>query len=449
MSFANLPLSGPTRYQDNILDLLVEKKRVAVRGPHGIGKTGLASWVVLWAVLTADDCKVPTTASAWRHLTKYLWPEIHKWVPRLDWAKIGREPFSANELMKRSLMRPPTCEAFAVASNNAAFIEGAHAMRIVYVYDEAKQIPNATWDASEGAFAGAGEDTDAEAFALAISTPGLPQGRFYDIHQRKRGYEDWYAYHVTREMAIEAGLMSEEWAEQRRRQWGEKSALYQNRVLGQFAESADDVVIPLAWVEAAVERWVDWVDAGRPRPDGERVLGVDVARYGDDLSCIAERIGNTITELEKWGKEGTMSTAGRVKSALLSDRANVDTIGIGAGVVDRLTEQGCDVTGVDFRGGTDRTDSSGLKEMLNIRAAAWWNVRELLDPDSEDEPVLLPNDDDLIRDLTSPKYGYTSTGKVKIESKESIRDRLERSPDVGDAVVLSFWEENVGWTWRG
>lgn len=448
VDFSGLPHSRPVNWQQDILELLCTEKRLAVRGPHGCGKSTTAAWIVLWAILTEDDCKVPTTASAWRHLTKFLWPEIHKWVPRLAWNKIGCEPFNSDQLMKRALQRLPTCEAFAVASNNPAFIEGAHALRICYVYDEAKEIMNETWDASEGAFSAAGEGTEAEAFALAISTPGPPQGRFYDIHKRKHGYEDWYTYHVTLEQAIEANLISSDWAEQRKRQWGEDSALYQNRVLGEFAESSDDVVIPLSWVEQAIERWHEWDDLGRPQPYGERVLGVDIARYGEDLCCIAERIGNVITELEKWGKSGLMASAGRVKTALGRDSANVDVIGIGAGVVDRLEEQGCDVTGVDFRGSTDRMDSTETFQMRNIRAAAWWNMRELLDPDSKDDPILLPDDASLIGDLTSPRWTRTSSGKIVVESKEAIRDRLGHSPDVGDAVVLSFWNENVGWTWR-
>jgi hypothetical protein len=446
--FDGLPYAGPTAYQDEILQLLIDKKRIAVRGPHGCGKTGLAAWVTLWAVLTGDDIKVPTTASAWRHLTKFLWPEIHKWAPRIRWHMLGIQPFDSNQLMKRALQRLPTCEAFAVASNNAAFIEGAHAVRIVYIYDESKEIPDPTWDATEGAFASAGPDTNQEAYAFAISTPGRPQGRFYDIHQRKRGYEDWHAYHITLDMAVKAGTISRHWADQRKRQWGEQNPLYQNRVLGEFAESAEDVVIPLSWVEAANERWLEWADTGRVLPDAMRELGVDIARYGDDISCIAERVGHILTEIEKWQHSGLMASAGRIKSALGDGYAKIDVIGVGAGVVDRLLEQECNVTGIDFRAATDRTDLTGLTEMHNVRAAAWWNMRELLDPDSEEEPILLPPDDDLINDLTTPTYDYTSRGSLMIESKKNIKKRLGHSPDVGDAAVIAFWDEEQGWAWR-
>ena len=117
---------------------------------------------------------------------------------------------------------------------------------------------------------------------LALSTPGSPQGRFYDIHAHRPGYEDWHARHVTLADAIEAGRISPEWAEQRRRQWGEQSTIYVNRVLGEFHAGDEDSVIPLAWAEAAVERWHDWDEAGRADLPGPHIIGVDVARSGED-----------------------------------------------------------------------------------------------------------------------------------------------------------------------
>ena len=93
-------------YQDEICSMIIEKKRVAARGPHGPGKTALAAWLTLWFSLTRDgeDWKVVTTASAWRQLTHYLWPEIHKWSRKLKWKKMGRRLFSSiSELMTLSL----------------------------------------------------------------------------------------------------------------------------------------------------------------------------------------------------------------------------------------------------------------------------------------------------------------------------------------------------------
>jgi hypothetical protein len=184
-----------------------------VRGPHGLGKTTLSSWVIVHFALTRDgrDWKCVTTASAWRQLAKFTWPEVHKWARRLRWDRVGRAPFSANELLTLNL-KLSTGEAFAVASDNPAYIEGAHADHLLYVFDESKAIPGGVFDAAEGAFSNAGGDTAAEAYALAISTPGEPQGRFYEIHKRQPGLEDWWTRHVTLEETIAAGRVSREWA---------------------------------------------------------------------------------------------------------------------------------------------------------------------------------------------------------------------------------------------
>lgn len=428
---------SPAPYQIEILDALAKYKRVAVRGPHGLGKTCLAAWLVIWGVLTAEDAKLITTASAWRQLTKYLWPEIHKWVGKLKWRTIGRKPFTRYEQLTMSLKLSATQEAFAVASDDPALIEGAHARTIGYIFDEAKAIPDATWDAVEGAFSGAGEDTGRRAYALAISTPGNPQGRFYDIHTRKAGYEEWYTRHVTLEEAIDAGRISRDWAEKRKRQWGEASAVYQTRVLGNFAASEEESVIPLAWVEAAIERWHVQHDSGKV---GDFVgVGVDVGRGGDP-SVLALRFGNMITELREYQTRDTMMIVGYTKGIIEAHGGVpvVDVIGVGAGVVDRLRESG--IRAVAFNAGakTSLRDKSGELGFADTRSAAWWNLRELLDPRTNDTIALPPNDN-LIGELTAPRWRVMSGGKIKVESKDEVKKRLRRSTDNADAVIQIFW----------
>jgi hypothetical protein len=414
-------------YQDEILAALVARRRVAVRGPHGLGKTALAAWAVLWGLGTfGDDAKIVTTASAWRQLTKFLWPEIRKWGAR--WSESGM-------IMQQINAYRGQAEAFAVASNHPALIEGAHAARLLYVFDEARAIPDATWDAVEGAFA------TGECYALAISTPGEPAGRFYDIHSRKAGYEEWWTRHVTLAEAVEAGRVSNEWAEARKRQWGEGSAVYQNRVLGEFASSAEDGVIPLAWVELANARWHEWQERRQSGGADEFVsVGVDVGRGGDQ-SVLALRFRAGIAELRRSGKADVMDTTGRVKGVLDAHpggQAVVDVIGIGAGVVDRLREQGCPVVAFNAAAATQMRDHSGELGFANLRAAAWWSLREMLDP-SNGEGMALPPDDTLTGDLTAPHWRVLSGGKIQIESKDDIHGRLGRSTDDGDAVVMAMW----------
>ena len=153
-----------------------------------------------------------------------------------------------------------------------------------------------------------------EAIAFAISTPGDPSGQFYDIHMKKPGYEDWYVRHVTMEEAVRAGRISRAWVDQRALQWGVDSSVFQNRVLGEFADNTEEGVIPLSWIRAAVERWKDWKKKGFTGVTGKRVLGVDTARSGEDKTVIAQCIGRGVQTLHIFSKLRTTQTAGHVTS---------------------------------------------------------------------------------------------------------------------------------------
>lgn len=413
--------------------MLVEHRRVAVRGLHGLGKTAIAAAVALWGVSVFDeDVKVPMTASVWRQLKFFLLPELHKWARHADWERIGESVTYGKELLEQQLRLPRGREAFALASNDPAFIEGAHASHLIYIFDEAKAIPDPVWDAAEGAFSAG------DCYFLAISTPGEPSGRFYDIHKRKPGYSDWKVRHVTQEEAIAAGRVSREWIEARKAQWGEQSAIYQNRALGEFAESGDGSVIPLAWITAAHERWRQW--NGKPLPNALVSYGVDPAYMGEDKTAVATLAGRIVLPLVSYAKQDTMQTAGRVAVTVGRESpVAVDTIGVGAGVHDRLRELGFNVIGVNVSTKTDMTDKSGLVGFVNLRAALWWMLREALDPDGEGPIALPPDDDELVGDLTVPGYWYTSAGNIQVESKDDMRARLGRSPDRADAVALALY----------
>ncbi len=438
-------------YQGETLANLPVKKRVSVRGPHGLGKTTTTAIAVLWFAITRDaagrDWKCVTTAGAWRQLEHYLWPEIKKWARRIRWDVLGIPPLREGVELLALKLKLRHGEAFAAASDKPELIEGAHGDSVMYVFDESKAIISETFDAAEGAFSGASEDADLEAFALAMSTPGEPNGRFYDIHRRAPGLDDWWPRHVTLQEAIAAGRVAREWAERRREQWGADSAVYNNRVLGEFWSSDEDGVIPLSWFEAAVERWRTWDEAGRPDCGGPRVFGVDVARSGTDKTIIALRDAMVVSELRATVKEDTMATAGRV-GALLSASpgatAVIDVIGIGAGVYDRLREQGHAVEAFNASAATRRKDASGEFGFAATRSAAWWNLRELLDP-SRDPELALPPDDELLGDVTAVHWRVVSGGKIQVESKDDIKKRIGRSTDRGDGVVMSLWVGGVSW----
>jgi len=439
---------GLTFYQEMILAELVAKHRLAVRGPHGLGKTAVASIVILWFATTRDaagmDWKVITTASAWRQLSAFLWPEVRRWSRLLNVEALGRGELSNRTEMLDLNLKLKHGAATAVASSDPAKIEGAHADSLLYIVDESKTVPVETWDAIEGAFSGGHTTGLPEAFALALSTPGPTAGRFYDIHKRAPGLEDWHPIHVTLADAIKADRISPEWAEQRKRQWGADSSMYATRVLGEFHAGDDDALIPLSWVEAAVERWHAWVDAGRPPLEGRRFLSVDVARTGGDKTMFAHRAGPAITSLEEVHTTDTMTTTARIQAAIAGGDITpiVDSAGVGGGVVDRLRELGVKV--IAYTGAAKTTAKDRTREFTysNTRSAAYWNLRQLLDP-ANDSEIMLPPSDELTADLTTPRWDI-ATGvppRIKVEPKDDLVKRLGRSPDSGDSIAMAYWAD--------
>jgi len=465
-------------YQEEILaNFDMGIRRQAVRAPHGSGKSAVAAILVHHTLLTTEeDATVPTLASVQRQLDKYLWPEIHKMAKLIDWSKVGREPYTRDELMVHSIRVHSTAgpsEAFAVASGDAALIEGAHATRLFYVFDESKSIEDPMWDAAEGAFATENAimltqhgTTSGECYWLAISTPGAPTGRFFDIHSKKPGYEDWTVRHITIEEAMAAGRVDREWVERRARQWGRNSAIYKNRVLAEFAATDTDSVVPMEWIEAAQQRFKDWHEMGRP---GEglalRKVGVDSARMGDDKTCFAERLGDRIEKLHISSKQVVPVTAGYLKPlAKKSQEVMIEMdSGLGASVYDILMQEedpwnpSLNLVQVYMGAGTSAVDKTGIFRFNSVRSAAWWHLRELLDPESGYEIMLPPDDliDDLppdvslLGDLVAPRYEikyFHGDLTIFVEPKENIKkaDRLGRSTDLGDAVVLAFWDDAGG-----
>lgn len=255
-------------------------------------------------------------------------------------------------------------------------------------------------------------------------------------------------------------LLSPLWVEERLHRWvgipnetqtlaeiAASSSLFVSKVRGLFPDSNTEGIIPLGWVEAAMVRHENWVAEGRPNlPVNERhVLGVDVADQGEDQTCIAFREGHIVHEIRKYRNAETMETAGNVKAAMSSrtgSLAVIDSIGIGAGVLSRLREQSIRAIGFVASG-----SAKGIKDktneftFTNLRAAAWWRMRELLDPSQPGGcKIMIPRSEILQSDLTAPKWKVLSGGGIQVESKADIKKRLGRSTDEGDAVVMCFWQ---------
>ncbi len=213
---------------------------------------------------------------------------------------------------------------------------------------------------------------------------------------------------------------------------------------GDMAAGLDDdpwQAIPTAWVAAAQARWTP------DPPDGFPLscLGVDVARGGRDYTVIVGRYGPWFARPLKFPGSATPdgpTAAMRVLACRPADcPVNVDVIGVGSSVYDHLKAQiGRLAVPVNNAEASDARDRSGRYGFANVRAASYWRLREALDPD-HGQGLCLPPDPEVLADLTAPRYKVTARG-VQLEAKDDVSERLGRSPDVGDAVVLSFYERN-------
>ncbi len=428
-TFADYQLDAATR--------LVQHHRVCWRSPHGVGKTTALAMLILsfaeWCERDGVGWKIATTASSHHQLTHYLWPEVAKWYGRMKpgtWR--GRKP----PVLLKTQLTGRHGHGFAEAPANAEKIEGAHDDRVLLVYDEAKTIPVPTWDAIEGVFA------TGDVYAIAASTPGDSEGRFYDIQRGAVG--GWNILVVTKEQAIAAGRMRPTFPAEEARIWGEGSSEYIRRVEGNFAADDADSLIPLAWVEAAVERWHALNASGEWGP--MTCTATDFAAGGKDKNALAVRHGWAIRSIESW-KSGTMETVAKVRASCNGQPAVCDGDGLGAPMVERLMELDANV--LAFRAGSSAPDwrdpdldPKYQRHYANMRAAAWWRLRELLDPE-HGRPVALPDDEELRRDLTAPRRGQTSKGDMLVEAKDKVRERIARSTDKGDAVVMAFAMEII------
>lgn len=434
-----------------------EQERQSARGPHGLGKTAIAAWLIHAFALTTDgirDWKIGTTASRHFQLNQYLWPEIRKWATKIKWNTVGRPPYTKYELFKTKI-ELTTGQAFSTSPGRAEEMEGMHGGRILFLFDEAKIVHESFFNSAEGAFATAGKDTSDEAYAFAVSTPGEPSGAFYKIHSRSPQYIDWKAVHITPEQAVKAGRISGDWINKMAQRWGKESSSYKNRVLGEFAASEEDSVIPTSWIEAAEDRWREWqeeIKRGQEARGRLTTVGGDVAEGGKsgDNSVIAPIYNwvkvDRLREVRRGDEVLAVVEMTEMIAGLLSanstgnPQAIVDAVGVGLGTLQNLRARDFYARAFKSSFKTDFTDASGEMGFVNWRCAMWWIGREMLHPDSGLGVCLPPDGADRLKsELAAPKWKRKPGQLIWVENKQDIRDRFDgNSTDAADAVLMGL-----------
>ena len=405
----------PTDQQERVLREIGPGSHISIRSGHGVGKTALLAWVILWFFLTRYDARIPCTAATHGQLRDILWPEIAKWLKRLP----ADLQTSLEWQTERLLMKERRETWFAVArtarKENPEALQGFHGDYLLFVVDEASGVPDEIFEVAEGAL------TKANVISVMTGNPTRLSGEFYRSHHQDRHL--WKTFHFSSE---DSRLVSSDFPERIARKYGKDSDVYRVRVKGDFPLAEADTFIPLPIIEEAKLMIV-------PDGHGPQVWGLDPARYGDDETALVKRAGTKVLEVSGIRKRDTMAVAGWVvKQAKRENPSNifVDVIGIGAGVFDRLNELGLPVTAVNVAERPKDADT-----YARVRDELWGCVRDALK-----EGLSLPDDEELCAQLCSPKYSFDSSGRIVIERKDDMKKRGVDSPDRADALGLTFYQ---------
>lgn len=458
----------PDDKQRNILRSLRDYSMTSVRSGHGIGKSAVEAWSVIWFMVTRPFPKIPCTAPTQHQLYDILWAEISKWM-------------RGNPALKKDLiwtqeklyMSGQPEEWFAVprTATNPEALQGFHADHVLYIIDEASGVSDKVFEPVLGAMTGP------DAKLLMMGNPTRLSGFFYDSHHKNRG--SYSAIHVDGRDSIR---VSKKFVNQIIEMFGEDSDVFRVRVAGEFPKSTPDSFIAMEWCEQATKLSIE--------PLEQRIdIGIDVARYGDDSSVLYPVFDKQKSDkIEQYNHNRTTEIAGyaviMVKRYAMEYReasihVKVDCDGLGVGVYDNLEEQKdriiddiwedrCREDGLDpkdahqwdacqrvpkpdlhivechFGGSGGKVDEDDPVEYANSTGLMWGAVRKALKAGA----LQIPENDTLMTQLSNRKYRVNKDGRIELERKEEMKKRGLKSPDMADALALALYdppEWTVNW----
>lgn len=402
------------------------ERRLSVRAGHGVGKTAFCSWLVVWHMVVRFPQKTVITAATASQLEDALISEMKKWANRLPPEILSLFEIKADRIELRQAPVESFVSARTSSRERPQALAGVHCDdgHVLLICDEASDIPEAVFEAAGGSM------SQQNASMILIGNPTRNSGLFHASHTRlskatAKRPEDriWRTSHVS---CIGSKRASPIYAQEQIATYGDGSNAYRVRVLGEFPDHEDDVLIPAINIDTAITR--DIVEDQR----APLIFGIDVSRFGDDRTVICKRRGNTVLDVVWWSKKDTMESVARIIEHANRDKPDelcIDSIGIGAGVADRLRQLHFNVRDVNV------SEASAMNANAHrLRDDLWMQVRDWF----ETKAVKIVGDDRLIADLKAPTYTFSSLGKLVVESKADMKKRGLPSPDFADALCMTF-----------
>lgn len=427
---------GPDEWQRDqlqfVAEALVQGESVgsviqsAVSSGHGVGKSALVAWLILWALSTFEDTRGVVTANTDTQLRTKTWAELAKWYQlamNKHWFRLtATSIFSSNSRREKTWR----VDAIPWSVEKPESFAGLHnkGRRILVIFDEASAIPDQIWEVTEGALT----DAETEIIWCAFGNPTRNSGRFHKAFHGLR--HRWRAIKVDSRKTKQANKdQIARWVED----YGEDSDFVRIRVRGEFPRAGSTAFIGVDVIEQAAGKVLEPQAYRHFKP----ILGVDVARFGDDQTILTLRRGPKVEEVRKYRGKSVVEVSGLVLdwAQKISDLQSicVDGIGIGAGVVDLLKSHSLPV--VDVNVGLPARDD---RQYANLRAELYGAVKAWL------PTAAIPRDDELISDLTNVEYGFNAKLQIQLEKKADMKKRGLGSPDNADSLALTFAETVTG-----
>lgn len=421
----------PWEKQEEILRALAVLPRVTVRSCNNAGKTICAAWATLWWLYTRPNSVAVTTAPTGQQVKNLLWR-------RLRGAHAASKVPLPGRPLTQMLELGAEWYAIGISTDEEVNFQGPHSSSgVLMVGDEASGLAEWMYAAMQGTM------TEEGARMLLIGNPNVSSGFFYNSHLN---WAPESKFHISA-FDVPERVLRPTWAEEMLTDCGgdEQNPVYQVRVLGEFPDQGDDSLIAMSWVTKAQERESGAHAVGGG--EGEIIFGVDCARFGSDENVCYVRQGSAVLHGEMWRGINTMASAARI-AALAREwkpaTINVDDIGVGGGIVDRLAEEEFPVVGVNV--GEAARDS---EKYANRRSEIFFGLAERFKAGDITIPAA---DTRLAGQLVALKKQFTARGQMKLESKDDLRKRLPKSgsPDRADALALAFAVcENRWIPWSG
>lgn len=426
------PEPGPDRWQIDVL-LLIEQKhltisealQIAVSSGHGIGKSALIAWIILWFITTRANCNGIVTANTGKQLTGKTWREVGVWLRRIKPPILEECPLvmTATKLYHSLHERTWFINAIEWSEKNPEAFAGLHGDHVLVLFDEGSAIPQTIWDTTSGAM------TTAGAMWIVFGNPTRNNGAFFECFHKYR--HRWITRQIDSRTAKKTGKKQiENWVQD----YGEDSDFVRVRVRGVFPRAGSSQFISHEIVEAAQRRYRDVgalkIGQRHELCFGPKLLGIDVARFGDDASTIWFRHGNYARRLARYVGLDTTQLTGFIIDHIEQyepDTTFIDGTGLGAGVVDQVRNRGYAVA--EVIGSAKPQDERTYK---NLRAEMWGKMRDWLKTGAVEDLTEMRDD------LTGPEYFFDNHQAIQLESKDDMKGRGLASPDNGDALAQTF-----------